>query len=97
MSIHDVPRGCWADGLEAFSRAHRGWLASLVTVGRGPVLLSYSEVHPLESITLTPTDGVRVGFQGGPTVLKVGRATTVPGTCRAELFEVSEEERKFSL
>jgi hypothetical protein len=69
MSIHDVPRWRWADALEEFSRVHRGWLASVVTVGPGPVLMSHSELRPLESVTVAQTGGVHVGFQGGPTVL----------------------------
>jgi hypothetical protein len=69
MSVHDVPQWRWADALEEFSRGHRGWLASVVTVGPGPVLMSHIELRPLESVTVAPTGGVRVGFQGGPTVL----------------------------
>ena len=73
MSVHDVPRRRWTDMLEDFSRGHRGWLASVVTVGPGPELLSHTEFRPLESVTVAQTGGrptaVRVGFQGGPTVL----------------------------
>ena len=69
MSIHDVPRFRWADALEEFSRGHRGWLASVATVGPGPVLLSHTGWRPLESVIVTQTGSVRVGFHGGPTVL----------------------------
>jgi hypothetical protein len=69
MSIHDVPRRSWAKVLEEFSRGHRGWLASVAIVGSGPVLSSHTEVRPLESVTVTPADSVRVAFRGGPTVL----------------------------
>ena len=73
MSVHDVPRRRWADVLEEFSRGHRGWLASVVTVGPGPELVSHTELRPLESVTVAQTGGhptaVRVRFQGGPTAL----------------------------
>src|SRR5687768_1197900 len=52
VSIHDVPRWRWADALEEFSRGHRGWLASVVTVGPGPVLMSHTELNPLASVTV---------------------------------------------
>ena len=72
MSIHDVPRSRWADMLEQFSRGHRGWLASVVTVRPGPELTSHTDWHPLESVTLARTaerpTAIRVKFQGGPTV-----------------------------
>lgn len=72
MSVHDVPRWRWADALEEFSRGHRGWLASVVTVGPVPELMSHTELRPLEFVTLTQIDGrttgVCVGFQGGPAV-----------------------------
>ena len=68
MSVDDVPRRRWADVLEEFSRGHRGWLASVVTVDPGPKLVSHTELRPLESVTVAQTGGVRVGFQGGPTV-----------------------------
>jgi hypothetical protein len=67
-----VPRSRWADALARFSRSHRGWLASAVTVGPGPELTSQTGWHPLETVTLTQAGGrptaVRVAFQGGPDV-----------------------------
>lgn len=73
MSVQDVPRRRWADVLEEFSRGHRGWLASVVTVGPGPELVSHTELHPLESVTVAQTSGrptaVRVGFQRAPAIL----------------------------
>ena len=73
MSLHDVPRRRWVDALEDFSRRHRGWLASVVTVGPGPELVSHTELRPLESVTVTQTGGhppvVRVAFRGGPAIL----------------------------
>jgi hypothetical protein len=82
MSVHDVPWRRWADVLEEFSRGHRGWLASVVTVGPGPELMSHTELRPLESATVAQTGGhptaVRVRFQGGPTALiKVPRTLGV--------------------
>ena len=82
MSIHDVPRWRWADALDEFSRGHRGWLASVVTVRPGPVLMSHTELRPLKSVTVAQTGGhptaVRVRFQGGPTALiKVPRTLGV--------------------
>lgn len=72
MSVHDIPRSRWADVLEQFSRGHRGWLASVVTVRPGPELTSHTDWRPLESVTVTRTAGrptaIRVRFQGGPTV-----------------------------
>jgi hypothetical protein len=72
MSVHDIPRSRWADVLEQFSRGHRGWLASVVTVRPGPELTSHTDWRPLESVTVTRTAGrptaIRVTFQGGPTV-----------------------------
>lgn len=72
MSVHDVPRSRWADVLEQFSRGHRGWLASVVTVRPGPELVSHTDWRPLESVTVAQAGGrptaVRVRFQGGPTV-----------------------------
>jgi len=52
MNLHHVSRWRWADALEEFSRAHRGWLANLVTVGPGPMLLSYTEWRPLEFLRI---------------------------------------------
>ena len=82
MSVHDVPRRRWADVLEEFSRGHRGWLASVVTVSPGPEVVSHTELRPLESVTVAQTRGrptaVRVEFQGGPAVLvKAPRALGV--------------------
>jgi hypothetical protein len=72
MSVHNVPRARWADVLEQFSRGHRGWLASLVTVGPGPELASRTDWYPLESVTVAQTGGrttaIRVKLQGGATV-----------------------------
>ena len=72
MSVHDIPRSRWADVLEQFSRGHRGWLASVVTVRPGPELMSHTDWRPLDSVTVTPSAGrpsaIRVKFQGGPTV-----------------------------
>jgi hypothetical protein len=72
MSVHDVPRSRWADVLEQFSRGHRGWLASVVTVRPGPELMFHTDSRPLDSVTVTPSAGrpsaIRVTFQGGPTV-----------------------------
>lgn len=72
MSVHDVPRSRWADVLEQFSRGHRGWLTSVVTVRPGPELMSHTDWRPLDSVTVTPSAGrpsaIRVKFQGGPTV-----------------------------
>lgn len=72
MSVHDVPRSRWADVLEQFSRGHRGWLVSLVTVRPGAELASCTDWHPLESVTVARTGGrttaIRVKLQGGPTV-----------------------------
>jgi hypothetical protein len=72
VSVCDVPRSRWADVLGQFSRSHRGWLASAVTVRRAPELTSQTGWHPLESVTLTQAGGrptaVRVAFQGGPDV-----------------------------
>jgi hypothetical protein len=79
MSIHDVPRWRWADAFEEFSRGRHGWLASVVIVGPGPVLMSHTGLRPLESVTVAQTGGVRVGFQGGPTVL-----VEAPGTLRVD-------------
>ena len=71
MSVHNVPRSRWADVLEQFSRGHRGWLASVVTVRPGPELTSHTDWRPLESVTVTPPAGrptaICVTFQGGPT------------------------------
>ena len=73
MSVHDVPRRRWVDVLEEFSRGHRGWLVSVVTVGPGPELVSHTGLRPLESVTVAQTDGrptiVRVGLQGAPAIL----------------------------
>ena len=73
MSVQNVPRRRWADALEEFSGGHRGWLASVVTVGPGPELVSHTELRPLESVTVAQTGGhptaVRVRFQGGPIAL----------------------------
>ena len=73
MSVHNIPRSCWTDVLEEFSRGHRGWLASAVTVGPGPELVSRTESRPLESIAVAQTGGrpmaVCVRFHGGPTVV----------------------------
>ena len=72
MSVHDVPRRRWMEVLEEFSRDHRGWLASVVTVGPDPELVSSTTLRPLESVTVGPDEGrptaLRVGFQGGPAV-----------------------------
>lgn len=72
MSVHDVPRSRWADVLEQFSRGHRGWLASLVTVRPGPELASRTDWYPLESVTVAQTErhttAIRVAFQSGPIV-----------------------------
>ncbi len=68
MSIHDVPRWRWADALEEFSRGHRGWLASVVRW----VLVRCCCPIPAASAGIRnrpQTGSVRVGFQGGPTVL----------------------------
>ena len=76
MSVCDVPRSRWADVLGQFSRSHRGWLASVVTVRPGPELMSHMDWRPLESVTLTPAGGrpaaVRVVFQSGQDVC-IGR------------------------
>lgn len=73
MSVHDVPRRRWVEVLQEFTRGHRGWLASVVTVGPGPELLSHTELRPLESVTVAQTGGhptaVRVRFLGGRTAL----------------------------
>ena len=70
MSVHNIPGSRWTDVLEEFSRGHRGWLASVVTVGPGPQLVSRTEPRPLESITVAQTGGrpiaVCVRFHGGP-------------------------------
>jgi hypothetical protein len=72
MSVDDVPRSRWADVLEQFSRGHRGWLTSVVTVRLGPELMSHTDWRPLDSVTVTQSAGrpsaIRVKFQGGPTV-----------------------------
>ena len=72
MSVHDVPRGRWAGVLEQFSRAHRGWLTSVVRVSPGPELVSGTGWHPLESVTAIQTGmhvtAICVNLQGGPTV-----------------------------
>ena len=73
MGVQDVPHGRWVEVLEEFSRGHRGWLASVVTVGSGPDLLSHTELRPLESVTVAQSGAhptaVRVRFQGGSTAL----------------------------
>ena len=38
MSLHHIPRRCWAEAFQEFSRAHRGWLASVATVEPRTVL-----------------------------------------------------------
>ena len=72
MSVHEVPRLRWAPVLDEFSRGHRGWLASLVTVRPGPVVAFHTHWHPLESVTLErigkQTTAIWVTFQGGPPV-----------------------------
>lgn len=73
MGVHDVPRGRWAGVLEQFSRAHRGWLTSVVRVGSGPEPLVGTDWHPLESVAARSTGmhvtTICVNLQGGPTVL----------------------------
>jgi hypothetical protein len=73
MSVHDVPRRRWVEVLQEFTRGHRGWLASVVTVGPGPELVSRTESRPLESIAVAQTCGrptaVCVRFRGAPTVV----------------------------
>lgn len=73
MSVRDVPRGRWAEALEQFSRAHRGWLTRVVRVGPGPELVSGTSWHPLESVAAIRTrmhvTTVLVNLQGGPRVL----------------------------
>jgi len=72
MSVHDVPRARWAGVLEQFSRAHRGWRASVACVRPGPELASHTGWYPLASVTVVPSGtraaAIRVTFQGGPTV-----------------------------
>lgn len=72
MSVHDVPRARWAGMLEQFSRAHCGWLASVACVRPGPELASWTDWHPLESVTVARTGtrvtAIQIAFQAGPTV-----------------------------
>lgn len=72
MSVHDVPRARWAGMLEQFSRAHRGWLASVACVRPGPELASHTGWYPLESVTVARTGtrvtAIQITFQAGPTV-----------------------------
>lgn len=70
MSVHAVPRAKWAGALEQFSRAHRGWLASVAGVRAGPELAFRTGWYPLESVTIARA-GMRapaifVNFQGAP-------------------------------
>jgi hypothetical protein len=71
MSVRDVPRAEWAQVIEEFSRAHRGWRASLVTV-RGSDTVSHTGWYPLGSVAGVwsgrRATSIRIGFQGGPTV-----------------------------
>jgi hypothetical protein len=82
MSVHDVPRARWTGMLEQFSRAHRGWRASVATVRPGPELAFRTDWHPLESVTVART-GTRVtaifaNFQGAPAIcVKAPRALAV--------------------
>ena len=102
MSVHNVPRSRWTAVLEEFSRGHRGWLASVVTVGPGPQLVSRTESRPLESITVAQTGGrpraVYVRFHGGPTV--VVKAPRTLGVDRREdgaerALEIDAAEAEF--
>ena len=72
MSVHDVPRGRWAEVLAQFSRAHHGWLTRVTRVGRGPELLSSTDWQPLDSIALAPAGApvaqIRVCFWNAPPV-----------------------------
>lgn len=72
MAVHHLLRARWASTLEQFSRAHRGWLGSLVTVGPGPDLVSHTGWYPLDSVTVARTGPratfIRIDFQRGPTV-----------------------------
>lgn len=72
MSVHDVPRVRWAGTIEQFSRAHRGWLASVACVRPGPELASHTGWHPLESVTVARTGtrptAIVITFQGAPSI-----------------------------
>ena len=72
MSVRDVPRAEWVRVLEQFSRAHRGWRASLVTVRQGSEEVSHTGWYPLASVAAARSGrratAIRIRFQGGPTV-----------------------------
>ena len=79
MSVHQVPRARWAGALEQFSRAHRGWRASVTTVRPGPELAFRTDWHPLDSVAIArrPT-AILVNFQGAPAIcVKAPRALAI--------------------
>lgn len=72
MSVHDVPRGRWAQTLRRFSNSHRGWLTRVTRVGPGSELLLSTGWLPLQSIGEV-VDGTHVlaicvHLRQGPTV-----------------------------
>ncbi|HLG57561.1 MAG TPA: hypothetical protein VI485_19620 [Vicinamibacterales bacterium] len=67
MTVRDVPRSGWCSFLERFSRAHRGWLATIHGIERG-VAVTRVPSEAIKAIALeqhVPDAIVRLTFLNG--------------------------------
>jgi hypothetical protein len=90
METREIPRADWAQFLDAFSRRHEGWLATLRILGDLGAAVEADSL-PLEGVTV---DGKR----GGAIAVALGRSPTdrvehlVPSPTRVLIEEADRAE-----
>ena len=80
MSVREIPVVQWDPFLDAFSREHRAWLASVERTHPGaPSHLEVGE-RPLRSIETDAVTGIEIRFQDGTVRVEAPKALRVDET-----------------